>query len=137
MCRHAASVMANDPRFTDESLGLAPGSLKLIRESAVREDPSIYARFDLAWNGVEPKMLEINGDTPTGLVESGVIQWNWLEDVFPDADQWNSVHDRLVKWWTERKATGLFPDNRVHFFNDWMFGFVDVVGGERGGKPQQ
>lgn len=27
--------------------------------------------------------------------------------------------------------------NRVHFFNDWMFGFVDVVGGERGGKPQQ
>jgi hypothetical protein len=27
--------------------------------------------------------------------------------------------------------------NRVHFFNDWMFGFVDVGGGERGGKPQQ
>lgn len=26
--------------------------------------------------------------------------------------------------------------NRVHFLNDWMFGFVNVVGGERGGKPQ-
>jgi plastocyanin len=23
--------------------------------------------------------------------------------------------------------------NRVHFLNDWMFGFVDVVGGEHGG----
>lgn len=117
MCRHAASVMANDDRFTDETLGLAKGSLELIRESAVREDPSIYARFDLTWNGVEPKMLEINGDTPTGLVETAVIQWNWLEDVFPETDQWNSVHERLVKWWSEHRERGEFPRNQVHFLN--------------------
>lgn len=113
MCRHAALVMASDDRFTDETLNLAPGSMDLIRASRGAEDPSIYARFDLAWNGVEPKMLEINGDTPTGLVETAVIQWNWLEDVFPESDQWNSVHDRLVKWWKEHP----FSSNRVHFFN--------------------
>ena len=99
------------------SSGLAPGTLPLVRESLKRDDLSVYARFDLAWSGVEPKMLEINGDTPTGLVESAVIQWNWLEDVFPDADQWNSVHDRLVKWWAEHLAAGDFPGNEAHFFN--------------------
>lgn len=104
MCKHAASVMASGDRFSDVQLGLPPGTLPLVQESLKRDDLSVYARFDLAWNGVEPKMLEINGDTPTGLVESAVIQWNWLEDVFPDADQWNSVHDRLVKWWSEQIA---------------------------------
>jgi len=113
MCRHAASVMATGDRFSDAQLGLAPGTLALVRQSLQREDLSVYARFDLAWDGDEPKMLEINGDTPTGLVESAVIQWNWLEDVFPDADQWNSVHDRLVKWWTEHDV----PGNEAHFFN--------------------
>lgn len=113
MCRHAAEVMASGDRFSDSQLGLASGTLPLVRESLRREDPSVYARFDLAWNGPEPKMLEINGDTPTGLVESAVIQWNWLEDVFPDSDQWNSVHDRLVKWWSEQR----FPGNEAHFFN--------------------
>jgi len=117
MCRHAASVMASGDRFSDAQLGLAPGTLPLVRESLKREDLSVYARFDLAWSGVEPKMLEINGDTPTGLLESAVIQWNWLEDVFPDADQWNSVHDRLVKWWGEQLAAGRLPGGEAHFFN--------------------
>ncbi|MFI5711249.1 glutathionylspermidine synthase family protein [Kribbella sp. NPDC051620] len=117
MCKHAASVMASGDRFSDAQLGLASGTLPMVRESLKRDDPSVYARFDLVWNGVEPKMLEINGDTPTGLVESAVIQWNWLEDVFPDADQWNSVHDRLVKWWSDQRAAGAFPGNEAHFFN--------------------
>ena len=115
MCKHAAAVMAD--RFSDAQLGLASGTLALVQQSLKRQDRSVYARFDLAWNGVEPKMLEINGDTPTGLLESAVIQWNWLEDVFPDADQWNSVHDRLVKWWSEQGAAGAFPGNEAHFFN--------------------
>ncbi|MCL1869815.1 MAG: glutathionylspermidine synthase family protein [Promicromonosporaceae bacterium] len=103
MCLEAARVMAH--RFTDTDLRLPDGSMALVRESLERGDDSVYARFDLAYDGVGPaKMLEINGDTPTGLVESAVVQWNWLEDVFPDHDQWNSVHDRLVGWWRERAA---------------------------------
>ena len=65
MCKHAASVMVT--RFSDAQLGLASGTLSIVEQSLKREDLSVYARFDLAWNGVEPKMLEINGDTPTGL----------------------------------------------------------------------
>jgi glutathionylspermidine synthase len=79
----------------------------------------LYARFDLAYGADGSiKMLEINGDTPTGLVESGVIQWRWLEDVMPDLDQWNSVHDRLVAGWRRLAASGALDGNRVHFLYD-------------------
>lgn len=66
-------------------------------------DPSLYGRFDLAYDGVGPaKMLEFNADTPTALYETGFFQWNWLEDqkarglVRADADQFNSVQDKLI-----------------------------------------
>jgi glutathionylspermidine synthase len=29
------------------------------------------------------------------------VQWYWLQDVYPDDDQWNSVHERLVDRWKE------------------------------------
>ncbi len=62
-------------------------------------EPSLYARFDLAYDGRELKLLELNGDTPTALVEAAVAQWWWLEDTHPRLDQFNSVHDRLVEAW--------------------------------------
>jgi glutathionylspermidine synthase len=34
-----------------------------------------------------PKLLEYNANTPTGLLEASVIQWEWLQDVRPQADQ--------------------------------------------------
>lgn len=105
-------MLADADRFTDEFLFLPAGSMDLARKSWNRKDASMYSRFDLVLdpNGV-PKMLEINGDTPTGLVESAVIQWDWLESVFPDSDQWNSIHDRLVNRWSS-----LFPaQSRIHF----------------------
>ena len=49
-------------------------------------------------------MLEYNADTPTGLLEASVIQWFWLQDCFSSADQFNSIHERLVKKWTELGA---------------------------------
>ena len=42
------------------------------------------------------KMLEYNADTPTSLVEAASPQWFWMEERFPGADQWNSLHERLV-----------------------------------------
>lgn len=65
---------------------------------------SLYGRFDLAFGGAGhgdgmPKMLEYNADTPTSLYEAAVAQWAWLEEVFPDGDQFNSIHEGLVDRW--------------------------------------
>jgi glutathionylspermidine synthase len=60
-------------------------------------------------------MLELNGDTPTGLLETGVVQWKWLETELPDNDQWNSVHERLVDRWRALDRAGLLPKHAVHF----------------------
>ena len=46
-----------------------------------RTSRSIYGRFDLAFDGVDPpKLLEYNADTPTALLEAAVVQWDWLKD---------------------------------------------------------
>src|SRR5512137_1302506 len=77
-------------------------------------DPSIYGRMDLAWDGVgAPRLLEYNADTPTGLVEAAVVQWHWLQDVDPAADQWNSIHERLVEGWKE--LAPWLPVGPLHF----------------------
>lgn len=79
----------------------------LIEQSWARRDwqPTLYARFDLAYDGQQIKLLELNGDTPTSLVEAAVVQWWWLEERFPDADQFNSIHEKLVA------AFGLYRQN--------------------------
>lgn len=46
-----------------------------------------------------PKLLEYNGDTPTSVFEASVVQWYWMQDNFPDADQFNSIHERLIAQW--------------------------------------
>ena len=71
-----------------------------------RGDLSLYGRFDLRYDGQGPaKLLEYNADTPTGAFETGVFQWQWLEDAIArkalpdDADQFNSLHERLIEGW--------------------------------------
>ncbi|HWM07608.1 MAG TPA: glutathionylspermidine synthase family protein [Actinophytocola sp.] len=121
MCLDAAGYLA--ATSTDARLGLPAGSLELIRESIRRGDQSVYARFDLAPNGTDlatgtpARMLEINGDTPTGLVETGVAQWRWIEDILPGTDQWNSVHDRLVQRWRDLAESGALDGDLVHFLH--------------------
>lgn len=63
--------------------------------------PSIYGRMDLACGDGPPKLLEYNADTPTALVEAAVLQWRWLEETSPGADQLNSIHERLVAGWKD------------------------------------
>lgn len=66
------------------------------------DDLSLYGRFDFAMNEYDNlKLLEFNADTPTSLYESSVIQWNWKDQVFPDKDQFNSIHESLVKSWKD------------------------------------
>lgn len=71
--------------------------IPLIKASWEQEPPSLYGRFDFAYSGDGiPKMLEYNADTPTSLLEASVIQWRWLQEIFPTCDQFNSIHEKLI-----------------------------------------
>jgi glutathionylspermidine synthase len=72
-----------------------------IRETWNSEPPALYGRLDLAYDGRTIKLLEYNADTPTCLVEAAVAQWYWLQDCFPKADQFNSLHEKLVAKWKD------------------------------------
>ncbi len=54
-----------------------------LHEAWEDEPPAIYGRFDLAYDGEQLKLLEYNADTPTALLEASVVQWYWLQDLFP------------------------------------------------------
>jgi len=80
----------------------------LIVESWERDERSLYGRLDLSFDGSGPaKLLEYNADTPTSIFESAVFQWTWLEQamerrIIPNAaDQYNSIHERLIATWNE------------------------------------
>ena len=73
---------------------------QFIRHSWEVDEQSIIGRFDLVYDGrSSPKLLEYNADTPTNLIEAAVIQWHWLQDQFPQRDQFNSIHERLIEAW--------------------------------------
>jgi glutathionylspermidine synthase len=75
-----------------------------IADSWQAQEPSLYSRLDLVYNGRDPaKLLENNADTPTSLYESGFWQLLWLEEkialgqIDSRADQFNSLQDKLIK----------------------------------------
>ncbi|MFE0345794.1 glutathionylspermidine synthase family protein [Streptomyces griseoluteus] len=115
MCLAAAGHLVEHGRLAD--LGITdPRVAAAVTESWHRraELPSVYGRFDLHYDGSGPaKMLEYNADTPTSLVEAASAQWFWMEERFPGADQWNSLHERLVDTW--RKQAKLLPPGPLHF----------------------
>ena len=87
----------------------------LIERSWNDDDPSLYGRFDLSWSGEgDPKMLEYNADTPTALLEASVVQWYWVQEVYPQHDQFNSIHEKLIARWKEMRGA-LPADGRVYF----------------------
>jgi glutathionylspermidine synthase len=96
----------------------AMGLPKRLAEAAARTwrrcDPSLYGRFDFAWDGQgPPKLLEYNADTPTALYEAAVIQWRWLIDRDPHADQYNAIHERLIAAFARLKAP-IATGGRLH-----------------------
>ena len=83
----------------------------LISESWNSDEGSLYGRLDLAFDGRGPaKLLEYNADTPTSIFEAAVFQWTWLEQaierrIIPaHADQFNSIHERLIEAWKKLGA---------------------------------
>jgi glutathionylspermidine synthase len=83
-----------------EQLDIPEAMRDYVADSWKRNEPSLYGRFDFAYDGTGPaKLYEYNADTPTSIYETAVFQWLWLEDqiaagVLPaDADQVNSLHE--------------------------------------------
>lgn len=80
-----------------DRLHLPAAAKDFIYASWARRDPHLFGRFDLAYDGQSPpKLLEYNADTPMALLEASVIQWHWLEECFPDADQFNTIHEQMI-----------------------------------------
>ncbi len=85
-----------------DRLGIPAHMIPIIEDSWEAEPPSLYGRFDVVYDGINPpKLLEYNADTPTSLLEAAVIQWKWKEACFPVQDQFNSLYDRLIAKWEE------------------------------------
>jgi glutathionylspermidine synthase len=99
---------AIDDEFTLRRLKIPPAFWPLISESWHRDELSLYGRLDLSFDGRGPaKLLEYNADTPTSIFEAAVFQWTWLEQaiergiIATDADQFNSIHERLIDAWNK------------------------------------
>lgn len=105
LCMEAVQHVIDTKNY--EPFGLSPAVVERVEWAWEAEPPMLYGRFDFVYNGDgPPKLLEYNADTPTSLLEAAVIQWKWLEEQFPDQDQFNSIWDGLVdewKWLVENK----------------------------------
>jgi glutathionylspermidine synthase len=118
---------------------------ELIRESYKRGDPSLYGRFDFSYDGQGPaKLLEYNADTPTSLYETSVFQWYWLEEqraagkLPGTADQFNSIHERLVSRFRDLSGAGVLHLTCVETSTEDR-GTVDYIAecAQQGGFPTE
>lgn len=98
-------------------LGIPQAVVPLVRHAWDNSDSgfwSLYGRFDLAYDGVNPpKLLEFNADTPTSLFEASIVQWFWLQDFKPSADQFNSIDEKLRAAW--EYVHGEYRSSVYHF----------------------
>lgn len=125
MCLEAARFLGTGAMG---DLGIGPEARELAVASLDAGDLDIYGRFDFAYDGKggDAKLFEYNADTPTGLIEASLAQWYWLQDVMPEKDQWNGIHEALIEQWRRYQArTGM---SRLHLAHaeeedsgeDWM-----------------
>lgn len=113
MCLDAVQFVIDRNRFAD--LAIPAKAIPAIKASWDGDVPAIYGRFDLAYDGYRsPKLLEYNADTPTALLEAAVIQWHWLQDLFPHSDQFNSIWEGLVEKWKLLRNEGYLKNNLLH-----------------------
>ena len=105
MCEELVARAVADERIL-RALRIPERFWNWIAASAKRGDASLYGRFDLRYDGQGPaKLLEYNADTPTAVFETAVFQWMWLEQAIErqivprNADQYNSLHERLIEGW--------------------------------------
>jgi len=105
MCLELVGHAVDDENYL-RRLKIPEAFWPLLSQSWHREDGSLYGRLDLSFGAHGPaKLLEYNADTPTSIFEAAVFQWTWLEqaierNIVPKhADQFNSIHERLIEAW--------------------------------------
>src|SRR4029077_15586410 len=105
MCLELVGHAVDDERYL-RRLKIPEAFWPLISDSWHRDEGSLYGRLAPPFDGRGPaKLLEYNADTPTSIFEAAVFQWTWLEQaierhIIPaNADQFNSVHERLIEGW--------------------------------------
>jgi glutathionylspermidine synthase len=102
LMRRAVAHVVDNNMFAE--LGIDPPLAALATASWRANEPSLYGRYDLQFDGTAPpKLLEYNADTPTALYEAAVIQWHWLEECYPKSDQFNSIHEGLLQTFAAMK----------------------------------
>jgi glutathionylspermidine synthase len=113
MCMQAVRRVIAEKLY--DRLAIPPAFHGYIEHVWNRGDPEIFGRLDLRYDGTSPpKLLEYNADTPTALYEASVVQWHWLQEVKPDADQFNSIHEKLIDVWAGLKQR-MGADRIIYF----------------------
>ncbi len=114
ICLEAVQYVIDHDLFS--RLKIPAEAIEPIKWAWETEPPSIYGRFDLAFDGKNPpKMLEYNADTPTSLLEAAAIQWHWLQEIFPSSDQFNSIWDGFIEYWKWCLDNKFLASDVVHF----------------------
>lgn len=96
-----ASEYKRGNTYIFNEFGFPDSVIARIVDSWYNDDLSLYGRFDFCLKDGRLKLYEFNADTPTSLLESSLIQWFWKEDVFPEYDQYNSIHENLIQSWKD------------------------------------
>lgn len=97
---------------------------------------ALLGRFDLSFaSDGTPKVLEYNADTPTGLFEAAIVQWEWYEGqaeanrpLFANTSQFNTINRSLIERWKHLDIKG-----RVDFTSTVIPG----VGGSLAETPDE
>lgn len=113
-CLEAVDFVIQSKRF--QEFQIPEWVVPYIESSWESEPPNLYGRFDFVYDGTHPpKMLEYNADTPTALLEAAIVQWKWLEEVFPNRDQFNSIYEVLIGQWKWLLDQSKLKSPLVHF----------------------
>lgn len=85
-------------------------------------EPTLMGRFDFGFDGVQPRLLDYNGETPSSLFETSMVQRQWLQEALPGSTQFNTLNEHLGvvfrKLAAAQRATIRYdgdPDPVVHF----------------------
>ena len=102
-CLDAVDHLVNrEPALLREVFHLSDWFTDYVKRSWKRRDPALMGRMDLAFDDSTGavKLLEYNADTPTLAIETAIAQWVWVQETHPGADQFNSLHEKLLARFT-------------------------------------
>ncbi len=100
--REAGHKIASDERLLSVC-GIPSDYHDIVSAAWTHQAPALdYGRFDFGYDGKSPpKLFEYNCDTPSAMLETAIVQWDWKQDRFPEYDQLNSLHEQLVGRWRD------------------------------------